>query len=68
MMTWLYGASKVQEDADDLSKRAQNSDDEDRPSGRYDRAFDNSKQKTKKSTNYTIFIFKDKKISLILLQ
>ena len=50
MMTWLYGASKVQEDADDLSKRAQNSDDEDRPSGRYDRAFDNSKQTTKKST------------------
>ena len=63
MMTWLYGASKVQEDADDLSKRAQNSDDEDRPSGRYDRAFDNSKQKT----NSKIFIHlkKNRKKNLI---
>jgi len=50
MLTWLYGAAKVQEDADDFSKKAQNSDDEDRPSGRYDRTFDNSKQKTKKTT------------------
>jgi hypothetical protein len=50
MITWLYGAVKIQEDADDLSKKAHNSDDEDRPSGNYNRPFDNSKQKTKKTT------------------
>jgi len=42
-MTWLFGAAKSQEDADNLGKKAQNSDDEDRPSGHYDRAFDGSK-------------------------
>lgn len=50
MITWLYGAAKVQEDADNQTKKAQNSDDEDRPSGNYNRPFDNSKQKTKKTT------------------
>jgi len=42
-MTWLYGSSKFQEDVDNLGKKTQSSDDEDRPSGHYDRAFDNSK-------------------------